>query len=326
MRNLFISIVFLCFVATAVAQPKLQRRIYLWDVTLSMKGYGGASDIYDEVRDFLIQDIRYNIRDENTEIVVLPFQEFVLERWIVKADEAGKNDIIRRISSYNNKDVTSTNIVTPIKEVKESIIRNDRENLFLLLTDGTQSRKFGGRAELDKEVRTWAEYARINDATPVYVMLTPEARGDLAELEPAFKAGGWTLVTDFIILRPQNPVTYNIIDDTGQPASVVLTSEGRSGDLPNITIRVHADENDYITVNQEAVVRNGRFSFNVVFKQPESVLRELFPEKTRIPLRLELVNQDEMMRGGSMVSLNPYRIELELINKPEKILRIYYEE
>ena len=320
MNRLLISIAFLCFVATLAAQ-KSQRRIYLWDVTLSMKGYEGAPDIYDEVRDFLIEDIRNNIRDENTEIVVLPFQENILERWIARADEAGKNEIIRRISSYNNNIVTSTNIVGPIIEVKASIIKDDRENLFLLLTDGTQSRRFGGRSELDKEVRTWAEYARINDATPVFVMLTQEARGDLTELEPAFKAGGWTLVSDFIILRPPHFVTYSIVDDRGQSVNVQFIGSALSG----VQIGIYADENEYIAINQKCMVNNGMFSFNVDFKQPESTLREMLPEKMQIPLRLEIANQNEMMRNGSMITINPYRIVLELINKPEKKLIIHYE-
>ena len=60
---------------------KNERRIYLWDVTLSMKGYQERTpDIYDKVITALEKDIN-SIIDEQTEVWVLPFQTNILERW-----------------------------------------------------------------------------------------------------------------------------------------------------------------------------------------------------------------------------------------------------
>ena len=50
------------------------RQIYLWDVTLSMKGYGGNPDIYDKVLSVMIKDIE-SIDNDRTEIVVIAFQD-----------------------------------------------------------------------------------------------------------------------------------------------------------------------------------------------------------------------------------------------------------
>ena len=59
---------------------KDERRIYLWDVTLSMKGYQDKTpDIYDEVIDAIEQDVN-TLNDENTEIWVIPFQNKILDK------------------------------------------------------------------------------------------------------------------------------------------------------------------------------------------------------------------------------------------------------
>ena len=53
---------------------KNERRIYLWDVTQSMKGYQGKTpNIFDDVVDALEKDIN-SVKDEQTDIWVLPFQ------------------------------------------------------------------------------------------------------------------------------------------------------------------------------------------------------------------------------------------------------------
>ena len=74
----------------AQGQFKDVRQTYLWDVTLSMKGYNGAPDIYDQVVDVMIKDIR-SITDERTEIVVVPFQDTkYCEVWRESATPEGK--------------------------------------------------------------------------------------------------------------------------------------------------------------------------------------------------------------------------------------------
>ena len=89
--------------------PKMQvdRRIYLWDVTLSMQGYQGKTpDIWDNVTAFLKKDIE-NISDENTELVILPFQENILADWSCKATKIAVGTLLVHIDiqkkKYNNQ-------------------------------------------------------------------------------------------------------------------------------------------------------------------------------------------------------------------------------
>ena len=75
MKRLLFSSVFCVFCLFVFSQKYAKdiRQTYLWDVTLSMKGFGGAPDIYDAVVDVMIKDIE-SISNERTEIVVVPFQ------------------------------------------------------------------------------------------------------------------------------------------------------------------------------------------------------------------------------------------------------------
>ena len=330
MKRLVIS-TFFCLVAlTAIAQTKAQRRIYLWDVTLSMKGFEGKTpDIYDDVVKFLEQDIS-NIKDESTEIFVLPFQEKILERWNVKADESGKAEIIRKIRTYSNNIPTNTDIVKPVKDVQASIIQPDKDNLLILLTDGMQSKGFGGKPALLEMIKGWGPYASINNAYCLYVMLTDEGRDN--ELEGEIGRGGSiSAITGGVVLRPEKSVTYNYKDDKGKPVEIPI----RCLDLqkqtiielpPDLKIRVIAENNQYFAVDQEYTVRNNIITFDLTYKHSVDTLSEIIPEKTSIPLRLELVNQDDFQKSiGKIVTINPDDIILELINKPEKRLRIYYE-
>ena len=105
MRKWITLLILLCanggVAMSCFAQNTLDRRIYLWDVTLSMKGKGvkKTPNIYNEVVEFLVHDIN-SLTDSSTEIVVLPFQTSVLETWSTKATEEGKKKIIARIKGY----------------------------------------------------------------------------------------------------------------------------------------------------------------------------------------------------------------------------------
>ena len=121
-------------------QFKNERRIYLWDVTLSMKGKGtgGTPDIYDKVVAALEEDIN-SICDEHTEIWVLPFQTSVLEKWTEKATVAGKKNLISKIKAYNNEQITYTNIASPMEYAMYNLMTPDKRDVLILLTDGVHN-------------------------------------------------------------------------------------------------------------------------------------------------------------------------------------------
>lgn len=311
------------FVSQTIAQGKSQRRIYLWDVTLSMKGYKDRTpDIYDDVVDFLRNEIN-SLTDESTEIVVLPFQERILDNWVDRATKTGKNNIISKIKQYNNVTVTNTNIVQPIKTVQSQFIKNDRHNMLFLLTDGKQT---GGNSELLTLIRNWEQYAQINDTYAVYVMLTKEAF-DQEVVNVIDETEHIDVITepgkvDFIDLQPAELVKFNIKDDNGKPATITLTCK-KDFLLPDgITVSVKSLNDTIVNVSTKSEIKNQKILFDLKYDYDE--LKYSLPESTKIPLKLEIVNSKEIKeRTGKIILLNPKEITMELINKPEKTLRIH---
>jgi len=323
----------LCFVSTTVvfAQTKSQRRIYLWDVTLSMHGercVSGSADsdpsgknIYNEVRKFLIQDIE-SITDESTEIVVLPFQEDILDEWREKADVEGKRDIIQKIERYPKQGCSWTNIVRPMERVQTSIISSDKNNLLVLLTDGVQSDKYGGKEKLIEWIQLWSQYAERNFAYCLYVMLGEGVDKDLQNEIDKETGIEWTdkLGIQMVDLQPADLVKINVKDD--KIASIPLTYK-RSIVLPdNIGVLVTA-EDSILNINQKVIVKDGKITFDMKYQTEASLQENQLPETTRLPLQIELINKDEIIKtAGKIIYLTKSQIELELINKPEKTLKI----
>ena len=95
---------------SAQGQFKDVRQTYLWDVTLSMKGYNGAPDIYSKVVDVMVKDIE-SITDERTEIVVIPFQDTqYCEVWREFATPQGKAAIIPGSKQLQGAQVVATDL------------------------------------------------------------------------------------------------------------------------------------------------------------------------------------------------------------------------
>ena len=324
MKNTFLFLFALLFSLQSNAQIKSNRRIYLWDVTLSMHGYQGKTpDIYDNIVKFLDKEIN-SISDESTEIVVCPFQESILDTWKANATLIGKQTIIGKIKAYNNKNVTGTNIVVPIQFAQNNLIKPDKHNLLVLLTDGKQS---GENYSLLKLISEWNEYADINDAFALYVMLTNQAI-DQSIINTINKTGNIEVVTEpgqgeMIDLEPSNPIRINLKDNIENDKTASISFNFKKGvTLPiNINIQVNS-ENQYLSINEKTTLEDGKILFTIKYKNDYSTLKSQLPEITNLPLKISITNQEELKKAGKIVYLTKENISLEMINKPEKILKI----
>lgn len=303
---------------------KNERRIYLWDVTLSMKGYQERTpDIYDKVITALEKDIN-SIIDEQTEVWVLPFQTKILEKWNVKATIAGKKEIIGKIKTFDNKDVTNTNITVPMTEVMNSLIKPDKRNVLILLTDGEQNAKNYPLETLLDVIRKWCDFAEKNDAYAFYVMLTQFAKNDrlIEAIDGAcrmYKGEGTDF--NFVELLPQDNIKYNIKDDMGKKISLKVDCKKRVTIPEDLKIRCYCEPNPYVDVDQATIVKNGMIELELKPKQNYDSLKQVLPIDTneKIILHFDVENEDL----HPLVSLLNKECSLELINKPEKILKVY---
>ncbi len=324
------TIALLCFNLNMMAQnsvSKSERRIYLWDVTLSMKGYQDKTpDIYSEVVSAIVSDIE-TIKVEDTEIIVIPFQESVLDVWSEKATSAGRAQIISKIKSYNNEDVTNTNIATPLKYVMDSQIDKDKRNILILLTDGVQ--KSGQEAELYAQISRWCAFAERNDAYAFYVMLTKFAQNEELvnhinktcrfEMVPP-PAPGEPINIKFIDLLPQKKITYNV-KDGGDELRIAVDCKKDISMPDDLEVEVISEQNPYIAISDSSEIENGRIEFTIKLKQSAEELKAALP--VDYPERITLFLSVKDAEKYPLVKLLRDRVTLELINKPEKTLRVY---
>lgn len=306
---------------------KNERRIYLWDVTLSMKGHEGKTpDIYNEVVTALEKDIN-SILDEQTEIWVLPFQTNILEKWNVKATHAGKKEIIARIKAFENGDVTNTNITVPMQYVMKTFIKPDKRNVLILLTDGQQNDRSYRLETLLDVINRWCEFAEKNDAYAFYVMLTQFAKNEelIKAIDGAcrmYKGEGTDF--NFVELLPQDNMKYNIKDDAGKKLSLKIDCKKKVTMPDELKVRCYCEPNPYVDVNQSAIIKNGIIELELKQKQTYDSLKQILPQDTneKIVLHFEIENEEL----HPLVSLLNKECCLELINKPEKILKVYVKE
>ena len=285
-RKLLLLIALFTLSANNMAQQnrfKNERRIYLWDVTLSMKGYKEKTpNIYDKVIDALEKDIN-SIIDEQTEIWVIPFQTSILEKWNVKATNAGKKEIIDRIKTFNNGDVTNTNIAIPMTDVMNTYIKPDKRNVLILLTDGEQNAKNYPLETLLEVINKWCDFAERNDAYAFYVMLTQFAKNDrLIEAIDAtcrmYKGEGTDF--NFVELMPQDNIKYNIKDDEGKKLLLKVDCKKRVTIPDNLKVHCYCESNPYIDLNQSTIIKNSMIELEIRHKQSYDSLKQTLPIMT----------------------------------------------
>ena len=321
---ILVLMAFMSIGAIAQEKPIGERYIYLWDVTLSMKGYQGRTpDIYDDVIKFLIKEIGC-ITNENAEVVVCPFQERILDKWIYTADKQGKEAIMGKIIGYNNTDVTNTNISGPIEHAKSALIKEGKRNLLYVLTDGKQT---GGNAHLLSLIQEWGDFAKLNNAYLRYVALTPEAVDDeLKELIDTIdnaeyiNPDGWKEQSFLDFWSTKDILNLNIEDSKVIEIPLKCSSE-KIGIPQGVKVNVKSVSGAPISISDQVEVINNKLSINLKFDYQQ--LKTTLPEESEMPLYLELINHDEILTQKNInVSLTSPQLTLKLINKPEKTLKI----
>lgn len=181
MKNFSILSLILILSYSIQAQDRFKstKNIYVLDVTLSMWGKSaGAKDIFDDVRSELIKVIN-STNNENTEIVVVTFQDEIIDTWSVNATDAGKREIIDKLNEINAGNVPkqNTNIHGSWKKGR-SLIDPKKLNVVFLLTDGEHSVAHTPKSTLYKEVASWGEFATGKDYYAFLVELTEQAKDD----------------------------------------------------------------------------------------------------------------------------------------------------
>ena len=315
------------------AQGKFKdvRQTYLWDVTLSMKGFNGAPDIYDQVVDVMIKDIN-SVTNERTEIVVVPFQDSkYCEVWREMATPAGKKALADRIRAYKNEKVTKTNISAPLQYAIDDIFSKDKIDILKLMTDGNDN---ANPKKLEEILSRWCEIAKEKDAYGYYILLTTAAKnGDLSlvlkgicnfeEIDVSNMLDGIADIRQINAAWDEG-ILINIRDDYGKEKRLDFIVFGGDGSIPaGFKIRFKTQPNPYVEINEVAEMQSDNsLIIPPKFLQPQKTLSQSLPQYYS-DIILEYEPTEEMANGKfafTRIVDNECNVILE--NKPVKTVRI----
>lgn len=336
MKRFFLgfAILFSSLSIFAQGQFKDVRQTYLWDVTLSMKGYNGAPNIYDKVVEMMIKDIQ-SISNERTEIVVIPFQDKELEVWREFATPQGKAAIIRQISNYKNENVTNTCISAPLQYTTDKVFSADKIDIMKLMTDGNDN---VDPSKLLSILNRWCELAKQKDAYGYYILLTDAAKNnDLSlvlrgvcnfeEIDASQMLNG---IADIRQLNSAwgEGVLINIRDEYNTPKRISFNVYSGDGSIPaGYKIHLHTRPNDYVEIDEVAEIQTDN-SIEIhphFLKSQQTLMDELPTEYLFRNIVLEYEPTPEMASDPKFVFTrivdNTTAVMLE--NKPVKTVKIY---
>lgn len=303
---------------------KDQRFTYLWDVTLSMKGYNGAPDIYDRVMESMIKDIN-KLSNERTEIIVIPFQNTAYcEIWNSNATKEGKEKLIHLIRNYKNDQVTSTNLALPLEYAIQHIFTPDKMDILKMMTDGKTSDST--KKQLTDIIAHWCKVALEKDVYGYFILLTDEAKDEevIMSLNDAcrFEVLNTPNIGDIKGIEFPKRIAYNIRDDFDKEIMLQMNVMVGEKSIPDgYRLHLFTVDNDYVEMDEIVEVNDNRIKFTPRFKKSKEQLVSDLPMQNNenVVFKLEAADADQY----PLIRLMNDECKLELINKPEKTLRIY---
>lgn len=353
-----IFILFILFPMMLVAQnntnyfeDKPQRKVFLWDVTLSMKGAGGCPNIWNEVKEKLIKEIK-SVTDPKIEIVVLPFQHRIIDKKSEYATAEGKQRLIQFVNDFKlprmwvgdaqtgheetegKSKTTMTKLYAPLNESLETVISSDKTDILVILTDGLSDFSEDAAAFEKIICEEWCtKIANEKDIYAFYLMLTPKANNDKLKdcecdrfvvVEP-----GPTIPAPFIVtLTPSsNEICYNVKDDYGKDIVVKFDTKSSTPMKAGFMIHVESDsENPYFVINQDVDLDTVHNTINIrpqMKMTPEEMRKHIFEKDgNKDFVNLSFAVGEGIVGKYDRVILTANKKEIEIVGTDERTLKL----
>lgn len=299
------------------------RCIYLWDVTLSMKGFskkGATPNIYNDVVSFLERQIN-QCNSSETDLYVIPFQIDVLDVW---TNENGNDDLLKKVKEYNNTDMTSTNISGPFERVYNQYAANaNMTTCIFILTDGQQSNKYGGRTELYDVLERWGTSVSNNNGMKVYYVMLTQNAVDKTIVEMSKTIPNLNVIDQTIFLKPDASVYYNASSNGSQDIKLSFASEEVLNIPDNVKLRITCNSHHDVIPDQVVDI----YDNSIVFMVDRNQLLNYMGSSLRLEMDIdiEILNQKELQdNDGKLVQINPSRTRLIVERNPVRRITIRY--
>ncbi len=340
-KTIFI-LFFIGILSTSIAHSQISKKnnhLFIWDVTLSMKGYNNAPNIYDDVVQVMVNTLS-NIEEDGSDINIIPFQDEVLQTYTQKATAHGKQQAIDFVQSFNNEKVTFTNICVAWEKAMQ-LINNQQKNFLYLFTDGEQSdlsKKDAryGKTCLDKIIDQYC--ALINNTQNAYTFYISLNTNLPTALKQKFKSS----CPEYLRLIEGTPPTQiTSIQPTTNIQIVNLQEDDLSftqyfdisGNLPaNFKFDVLLDAKGIslpsgiqlkIKDHQNRKIQNGKAVFELALTYDDvQRLKKVMPEEMTASLVYSKQNLQSLGLDDQIIEFTPDRTKLKIRNKKEKTLKI----
>ena len=333
---------------------KKERRIFLWDVTISMVGatqnsscpkaqkrtnpdyaynegfpnYNAGKDIFDETRDKLVKMI-YQIQNESTEIIVLPFRDGIVGEFKANATATGKEQLKGQIMNWNDLHSGGTFTATCLKDAVNKYFTKDKINRLFLLTDGEPSGNEG--SQLLSYIKNWRGIKETKGSSSylVYVMLTDEAYNeDIVEVGKN-SGGDITVTKNFnepVWLTIGHSTSIHVrdfldgkISNNGKGSFEVPYTFITGNQIPeNSVFHFAVEENDYLTIDPSAQVRpsDGKFTVPFSLKQDLAYCLANLPQAYNLVLTATCTKDPNSNENITITGSNVVEIALVIKSEP----------
>ncbi|PZX52128.1 hypothetical protein LV84_03537 [Algoriphagus ratkowskyi] len=308
--KLYLNVLFLFLIVglSAEAQVK-ERRIYILDGTKSMMGYNGAEDVWERVKSLLNQNIT-NIDEGKSDIILVVFADKIYEK--VK----GKQEILKFLKSFKPEYVTPTNITIGWKEI-ENLVDPSKFNFITFLTDGEHNDN--SALDLPSVINDADRYLGENNAFACFVRLTPKAIDPKSSkiLESAKNISFIDGIKFPSLIRPSiSKLTVNLREPISFNQKLFFEKFNDLDFPENFSIGIDFINNsDSFKVNNPTVLltkADGIIPIDLEFSGSISPVASTEIINSKIELRSLTPN----------VILISNEVEIEFINKPEKLAQI----
>lgn len=287
-----------------------ERRIYLIDLTRSMKGYNGSEDIFDDVKQQLSETIN-EITDTTSEIVFIPFTDKPLDVFHEKI--ARKSAILEYISELDTKH-GDTNILDAWKKGEE-FLDSTKINYLFMLTDGVHNT--GAPIDsLYQKLTDWHLKVDGKYEFAFYVLLSPNAKEkEISRIVEASKqmwlVPSMNIHTDFIIGNMN--LSVNIINNNKVKLHLSCTNPEIFNKGFNFNISFPQNEYYRIKNATNTLDADGHISFEIEKLKAQNELPISFHTKIQISY-----NKEEY----PFVFFTPEEYNINIVNVGTRLMSI----
>lgn len=268
------------------SSQKNERRIYVLDGTGSMKGYGGAPNIWSEVKTKLLTNIS-DINEDKSDIILIVFSSGI------DYTIFGKGKILNFIKDFTPNG-GYTNIVAGWDKAV-SLINPSQYNFITLLTDGKQN--VNTPETLESKFMSWGKISVNSNAFACIVRLTKDAEdqkiANVINSSKNIKYIDGIRFPSFIQIQ-NSDVEFNLKGGYDKKTIQLFLNLVNEGDLPNDSnIQLELINTSAIRLNNpSATLKKGKGSIDIEFLKLQTSMDK---ELDTFQLNLSSTNSDVVL-------------------------------